>query len=58
MAQFQSQQKSVAKFDIDHEESLLEETMNREQEYLAKISALEADLKNCQHVKEIFLICH
>uniref|UniRef100_A0A2K6W3J5 Protein bicaudal D n=1 Tax=Onchocerca volvulus TaxID=6282 RepID=A0A2K6W3J5_ONCVO len=49
LAQFQSQQKSVAKFDIDHEESLLEETMNREQEYLAKISALEADLKNCQH---------
>ncbi|VDO25636.1 unnamed protein product [Onchocerca flexuosa] len=49
LAQFQSQQKSVAKSDIDHEESLLEETMNREQEYLAKISALEADLKNCQH---------
>uniref|UniRef100_A0A1I8EE59 Protein bicaudal D n=1 Tax=Wuchereria bancrofti TaxID=6293 RepID=A0A1I8EE59_WUCBA len=49
LAQFQSQQKSVAKSDIDHEESLLEETMNREQEYLAKIAALEADLKNCQH---------
>ncbi|KAM3726273.1 Protein bicaudal [Dirofilaria immitis] len=49
LAQFQSQQKSVAKSDIDHEESLLEETMNREQEYLAKISALEGDLKNCQH---------
>ncbi|VIO86709.1 Uncharacterized protein BM_BM18214 [Brugia malayi] len=49
LAQFQSQQKSVAKSDIDHEESLLEETMNREQEYLAKIAALETDLKNCQH---------
>uniref|UniRef100_A0A915Q564 Protein bicaudal D n=1 Tax=Setaria digitata TaxID=48799 RepID=A0A915Q564_9BILA len=49
LAQFQSQQKSVAKSDIDHEESLLEETMNREQEYLAKIASLETDLKNCQH---------
>ncbi|EFO17961.1 bicaudal-D [Loa loa] len=49
LAQFHSQQKSVAKSDIDHEESLLEETMNREQEYLAKIAALESDLKNYQH---------
>ncbi|VDN01067.1 unnamed protein product [Thelazia callipaeda] len=52
LAQFQSQQKSVAKSDIDHEESLLEETMNREQEYLAKISTLEMDLKSCQHEVE------
>ncbi|VDK78881.1 unnamed protein product [Gongylonema pulchrum] len=51
LAQFQSQQKSVAKSDIDHEESLLEESMNREQEYLSKIAVLEIDLKNSQNVK-------
>lgn len=28
--------------------------MNREQEYLAKIAALETDLKNRQHVKFSF----
>lgn len=48
LAQFQSQQKSVAKSEIDHEESLLEETMNREQEYVARIATLESDLKSKQ----------
>uniref|UniRef100_A0A915AUG7 Protein bicaudal D n=1 Tax=Parascaris univalens TaxID=6257 RepID=A0A915AUG7_PARUN len=48
LAQFQSQQKSVVKSEIDHEESLLEETMNREQEYVARITALELELKNTQ----------
>lgn len=52
LAQFQSQQKSVAKSDIDHEESLLEETMNREQGYLAKIATLENDLRNTQQELE------
>lgn len=40
----------MAESGIDHEESLLEETMNREQDYLAKISSLESDLKFAQQV--------
>ncbi|VDK65357.1 unnamed protein product [Anisakis simplex] len=52
LAQFQSQQKSVVKSEIDHEESLLEETMNREQEYVSRIASLEFELKSTQQELE------
>uniref|UniRef100_A0A0N5ARH3 Protein bicaudal D n=1 Tax=Syphacia muris TaxID=451379 RepID=A0A0N5ARH3_9BILA len=48
LAQFQSQQKSVTISDIDHEETLLEETATREQTHLAKIAQLENELRNAQ----------
>ncbi|VDD96650.1 unnamed protein product [Enterobius vermicularis] len=48
LAQFQSQQKSVTISDIDHEETLLEETATREETYLNKIARLENELRTAQ----------
>jgi len=45
---FKAQHKDAANQEIDHEERLLNETAEREQEYLIKISSLEAELKVVQ----------
>ncbi|KAE9554707.1 hypothetical protein FO519_002117 [Halicephalobus sp. NKZ332] len=45
---FKAQHKDAANQEIDHEERLLNETAEREQEYLKKIASLEAELKVVQ----------
>ncbi|KRZ12238.1 Protein bicaudal D [Trichinella zimbabwensis] len=58
LSHFQLKHREVEKHGVQHEESLLQETANRESELLSKITALEQDLRQADQVHSISLLMH